>query len=41
MWLFNYPKFYGSLYYTSRLSYHITENINTENNRLEYIKLPF
>lgn len=41
MWLFNYPKFYGSLYYTSRLSHHITENINPENNRLEYIKLPF
>ena len=41
MWLFNHSTLLGSLYYTSKLSHHITENINPNNKRLEYIKLPF
>ena len=41
MWLFNHSTLFGSLYYTSKLSHHITDNINPNNNRLEYIKLPF
>jgi len=41
MWLFNHSTLLGALYYTSKLSHHITENINPNNKRLEYIKLPF
>ena len=41
MWLFNHSTLLGALYYTSRLSHHITENINPNNKRLEYIKLVY
>jgi predicted helicase len=41
MWLFNHSHLLGALYYTSKLHYHITENINPAQNRLEYYKIPF
>lgn len=41
MWMFNHPQLFGAVYYTSKLHYHITENINPKQTRLEYIKMPF